>query len=225
MGKGFDKILKTLNLNDDTDEEYYDAYESEEDYEDIDDSEEYVDEIEEKPVKKKEKKTRSVFNKKKDKPAKQPVKRHYMDDDDEYDDGLDDYVEPEVERPRKTAAASTHRSIPGRNNNIVALHSQARGSMDIYSARPQDFNSVEYITDLILTGTSVLINFEQLSDAEAQRIVDFVSGTCHAIGGEVKLLADRIVIAAPNTVGLNGEYPGLDGASMSVPSFNSIEEE
>ncbi len=46
----------------------------------------------------------------------------------------------------------------------------------------------------------VIINLENTDPKDAQRIVDFISGTVYALNGTLKKVSHQVFISAPNNV-------------------------
>ena len=169
MSKGFNKILDFMKLNDDEYEEYDD--------EEID--------TEEEPEEAPKKKTfaRSTANSRKTS-ARQKDELEDMADD--WDD------EPEVKSTRSTQAHTSSRSTRkatsyGRSSKIVPMHSNITSrSMEVCVSKPDEFDTCQEICDIILSGRAAIINFDAVTTQEAQRIIDFVSGSCYSINGNIK---------------------------------------
>ena len=200
MSKGFNKILDFMKLNDDEYEEYDD--------EEIDTEEE----LEEAPKKKTF--ARSTANSRKTS-ARQKDELEDMADD--WDD------EPEVKSTRSTQAhtssRSTRKATPyGRSSKIVR-------SMEVCVSKPDEFDTCQEICDIILSGRAAIINFDAVTTQEAQRIIDFVSGSCYAINGNIKPISDTIVIVTPEDIDITGDLQELASSSVNVPAFGYSEEE
>jgi cell division inhibitor SepF len=65
-----------------------------------------------------------------------------------------------------------------------------------------------------------VINFDLVSLEDAQRIIDFVSGSCYAINGTVKQVADKIVIFTPNDIDITGDFMDAASSAVTVPAFD-----
>ena len=68
-------------------------------------------------------------------------------------------------------------------------------------------------------------NFDAVTTQEAQRIIDFVSGSCYAINGNIKPISDTIVIVTPEDIDITGDLQELASSSVNVPAFGYSEEE
>ena len=190
MSKAVDGLLKLMRLKDD---EYDNSFE------------EFEDAEKQEPVKS-VKKERKKVTAKKEKPRK-----IYDDiDNDISDDYLDDDVEDEGFGRRIL-------SRPRRNNKITPLRGSR--SMEVRVLRPVDFESCQEISDIIIANKAAIINFESVSSEEAQRIIDFVSGSCYAVDGTVKQVSENIVIVTPNNIEITGDFEEAISSAVTVPEF------
>lgn len=210
MSKGFNKILDFMKLNDN---------EYEDDFDDIDDEiEDDMDDIPEEPVKKKTSASKASTRFKKSASAKM------HDDFDDIDD-IDDEI-TEKKKTRSTAtSASRKTSSFGRSSNIVPMRSLPSRSMEVCVSKPVDFNTCQEISDIILSGRAAIINFDAVTTQEAQRIIDFVSGSCYAINGSAKQISDSIVIVTPEDIDITGDLQEMVSSNVDVPTFGYSEED
>lgn len=115
----------------------------------------------------------------------------------EYDYDLeDDPVEKEPKNTSKTTA------------KVTSINRKRTGgkSMEVCVIKPKNFEDSEEITETLLSGRAVVLNFEGLEVDLAQRIADYAAGTCAAIDGNLKKISNYIVIVTPNSVGISGDY-------------------
>ena len=121
------------------------------------------------------------------------------DYDDDYDDFDDDYEE---ERPKRGSVfkkkerdydydmeddlvteSSKVRNVK-QQSRITPMRSRKTSSgMEVCVFKPTLFDEAREITDTLLSQCTVVLNFEGLDVDLAQRIIDFASGSCYAIGG------------------------------------------
>ena len=132
------------------------------------------------------------------------------DDDDYYNEEDDGYVEkpkaverePEkpaeekVVKPFERKQAPAKKKVTGMNNDSTVCvfkptsHEEARG-----------------ICETLLEGKIVVLNFEGVKDiATSQRVLDIVTGTCIAIGGNLQKMSNYIFIATPASVEVSGGF-------------------
>lgn len=124
---------------------------------------------------------------------------------------MEDYAEERAEAPAKKPAAS---------NNITSIRQSARKSaggssnnMEVCVVRPTSVDDGRDITQMLLSNRAVLLNLEGLDMDLAQRITDFVCGSCCAIAGKLQKVSNYILIITPATVEISGDFQGLSGHS------------
>ena len=105
---------------------------------------------------------------------------------------------PEYEE--KKPASSWARS--GKHQKIVAMN---KGNSEVYVIRPQEFNDAQTVTNYLKEGLTIVINMEGLDITAAQRIVDFIGGSCYALDGSLQAISSNIFIAAPNNIDVSGD--------------------
>ena len=73
--------------------------------------------------------------------------------------------------------------------------------------------SQDVIADYLKSNSSVVVNLRRVTPDQAKRIVDFLSGTIYAIGGDLQKLGGGIFLCTPNTVNVEGKITddGLKG--------------
>jgi cell division inhibitor SepF len=55
----------------------------------------------------------------------------------------------------------------------------------------------------------VILNLEGLEYELAQRIIDFSSGSCYALGGNLQWISKYIIIIAPQNINISGDFQNL----------------
>ncbi len=156
------------------------------------------------------------------------------DDYDEYDD--DDYeeepqkksffkkkdkdydydLEDEIVKETKTAA----KSGPAKVTSITRRRSGGN-SMEVCVIKPTTFEDSREITETLLSGRAVVLNFEGLDVELAQRIIDYTCGTCVAIDGNLRKISHYIFIVTPKTVDISGDLQDLLTDAFEVPSIKT----
>ncbi|WP_281164896.1 cell division protein SepF [Liquorilactobacillus sicerae] len=70
---------------------------------------------------------------------------------------------------------------------------------------PRIYSDVKTIATKLLHGQAVVINFQRMDDAQAHRVVDFLTGTVFAIGGEIQRIGDQIFLCTPHGYVVEGD--------------------
>lgn len=139
------------------------------------------------------------------------------DEADEEEEAADPEPVPEepapAPRPRRRSAV---RESEGRG---TVRRSFSESGMEVCVIRPTSVNDAREVTDTLLAGSTVVLNLEGIDVDIAQRIIDFTSGSCYAIQGNVMKISHYIFVITPANVDITGDVGAIkDGAiSMSSP--------
>ena len=78
--------------------------------------------------------------------------------------------------------------------------------------KPHDYQDGPAIADLLIEGYTVVMNIEALERAATLRLIDFVLGALHVLGGELRRVTKTTLILSPRT----GELIGDDAAEEEI---------
>ena len=157
------------------------------------------------------------------------------DYDDDYDDFDDDYEE---ERPKRGSVfkkkerdydydmeddlvteSSKVRNVK-QQSRITPMRSRKTSSgMEVCVFKPTLFDEAREITDTLLSQCTVVLNFEGLDVDLAQRIIDFASGSCYAIGGNLQKVSNYIFIMTPKSVDISGDFQDIISSAFDIPTI------
>lgn len=153
------------------------------------------------------------------------------DEDDEYYD--DDYYDDDEiieEKPKKstlakeTAEPAEELQAKKPVAKVTPIRQQKRMSgngMEVCVIKPSTVEDAREITETLLANRTVVLNLEGLDVDIAQRIIDFTSGSCFAIGGNLQKISHYIFIITPASVDISGDFQDiLNGSSFDVPINN-----
>jgi cell division inhibitor SepF len=118
--------------------------------------------------------------------------------EDEYDDQDQEYIEDEIE-PVKPARHSSQKH----NQNVVSLQSLQKSSK-MMLLEPRVYAEAQDIADHLKNRRSVVVNLQRIEHDQAKRIVDFLSGTVYAIGGDIQKIGSNIFLCTPDNVEVSG---------------------
>lgn len=124
-------------------------------------------------------------------------------------DTSDKYEENTSEKEvKKQKWGSAFKESKAKQSKGKIVRYRPNNNMNICGVYPETYdNDAEYIGNTLLEGVTVIINFENIEkEGDATRLFDFVSGVCMAIGGTLKQISSRVIIATPRSVDLSGEY-------------------
>ena len=142
---------------------------------------------------------------------------YYDSDDDAYYDstiepihkassiGKDDpSIEVNEEKLKRTAPAP--RSAPSR--------SRSANGMEVCVVKPTSIEDAREITETLLNNRTVVLNLEGIDVELAQRIIDFTSGSCFAISGNLQKISRYIFIVTPASVDISGDFQDILGGAF-----------
>ena len=87
---------------------------------------------------------------------------------------------------------------------------------------PRAYSESQQIADYLKARSAVVVNLKRVTPDQAKRIVDFLSGTIYAIGGDLQKLGGGIFLCTPNNVNVEGKIS--DDANPSAKSKSSKKE-
>ena len=70
---------------------------------------------------------------------------------------------------------------------------------------PRAYSESQQIADYLKARNAVVVNLKRVTPDQAKRIVDFLSGTIYAIGGDLEKLGGGIFLCTPNNVNVEGK--------------------
>ena len=75
--------------------------------------------------------------------------------------------------------------------------------------RPRNFRDAATIGEYFRQEIPVIINLEEMNNAEAWRIIDFVSGLILGLGGDIERVSRRTFLIMPAGATMLTAHPGL----------------
>ncbi|OPX43235.1 cell division protein SepF [Ruminiclostridium hungatei] len=86
---------------------------------------------------------------------------------------------------------------------VVNIHSANQFKMVV--SQPTTFDDAQDICDHLKSKKPVVINLEGIEKSDAQRIIDFLSGSIYALDGSIQKVSCDIFVIAPNNVDVSGD--------------------
>ena len=156
------------------------------------------------------------------------------DDDDEYEEGYEEnsgYLDegydntpafetvPEPEKEYEAPKAAKRYSSS--SNKVAPMKNRRSSNMNLGSGlevcviKPVSIDEARTVTETLLQNRAVVLNLEGIDVEIAQRIIDFTSGSCYAINGNLQKISNYIFIITPQTVEISGDFQDIFGGSGS----------
>ena len=144
-------------------------------------------------------------------------------DDDMFEDD-DEYLDDEDVATERVASKAETVNEPKRQmaSRITPVRQQKKvigSGMEVCVIKPNSVEDAREITETLLANRTVVLNMEGLDVDIAQRIIDFTSGSCYAISGNLQKISHYIFIITPASVDISGDFQEILSGSFDVPSL------
>jgi FtsZ-interacting cell division protein YlmF len=95
------------------------------------------------------------------------------------------------------------------------------GSGKMILLEPRAFSESQQIADHLKKRNTVVVNMKRVTPDQAKRIVDFLSGTVYALGGDLQKIGGGIFLCTPKDVDVEGAI--TDDDDKNKKSKNDID--
>ena len=145
-------------------------------------------------------------------------------EEDDYDDYDDSDYEEEMPRPVKKSVSKKESTYKEEETDqeeqdrkarfkpvkgkVIPMKTSNKG-MEVCVIKPSTVEDGREISDTLLSGRAVILNLEGLQVSIAQRIIDFTSGACYSINGNLQKVSHYIFIITPESVDISGDFQDL----------------
>ena len=85
-----------------------------------------------------------------------------------------------------------YKDVNGEGNKMILLE-------------PRAYSESQQIADHLKKRNTVVVNLKRVTPEQAKRIVDFLSGTLYAIGGDLQKLGSGIFLCTPKNINVQGK--------------------
>ncbi|ADP32052.1 cell division protein SepF [Bacillus atrophaeus] len=138
---------------------------------------------------------------------KNKFKSFFSMDDEEYEyEYIDTEQDTHEEQDQKEKPAYPNKTAG--KQNVVSLQSVQKSSKVVLS-EPRVYAEAQEIADHLKNRRAVVVNLQRIQHDQAKRIVDFLSGTVYAIGGDIQRIGSDIFLCTPDNVDVSGTISEL----------------
>jgi len=102
-------------------------------------------------------------------------------------------------------------SSKNNTRNVVNMNNQEQDQFDFTQEsskmclfEPRVFSDTQDIADELKNRRATLVNLQRIDKVSAKRIIDFLSGTVYAIGGDIQRVGSDIFLCTPDNVEVAG---------------------
>ena len=118
----------------------------------------------------------------------------------------------EMDKPKKSSSSSSAAKVTQMRQ--PSKKSSSGSGMEVCVIKPTSVEEAREITETLLANRTVVM--EGLDVDVAQRIIDFTSGSCYAINGNLQKISHFIFIITPASVDISGDFQDLLNGSFEV---------
>ncbi|MBQ7140186.1 MAG: cell division protein SepF [Bacilli bacterium] len=106
--------------------------------------------------------------------------------------GEEEVVNQTTEDEYYEDAQDALKNVVGNGNKMILLE-------------PRAYSESQQIADHLKKRNSVVVNLKRVTPDQGKRIVDFLSGTVYAIGGDLQKLGTGIFLCTPKNINVEGK--------------------
>ena len=122
-----------------------------------------------------------------------------FEDYEDYEDYEDEEYENQMNEEEEIEPVITNK----KNSKVVNIHTSSTAKVTI--TKPVDYEEATEICEALKNRRIVLVNTTVLELKIAQRLLDFISGSCYALGGELQQVEKGVYILSPSNVEVTNE--------------------
>ncbi|MBB6443760.1 cell division protein SepF [Bacillus benzoevorans] len=120
----------------------------------------------------------------------------------------DEYAENEESSYEEEYEPVKQQKQTAPKQNIVSLQSVQKSSK-VVLVEPRIYAEAQDIADHLKNRRAVVVNLQRIEKDQAKRIIDFLSGTVYAIGGDIQKIGLDIFLCTPDNVEVSGSISQL----------------
>jgi len=111
---------------------------------------------------------------------------------------------PRPKRPVKKRQLESSSATTQSTPRIVSLQS-AKNTSKVVLSEPRVYDEAQDISEHLKNKRAVIVNLQRIDRDQAIRIIDFLSGTVYALGGDIQRVGTDIFLCVPENVEVAGE--------------------
>ena len=101
--------------------------------------------------------------------------------------------------------------IPNDEEEYYSSESNKTSSGKMILLEPRAYSESQQIADYLKNKNTVEVNMKRVTPDQAKRILDFLSGTVYAIGGDLQKIGAGIFLCTPKTIPVEGSISEEEG--------------
>jgi len=134
----------------------------------------------------------------------------YLEDEDEE-------IQPPIKEPavlpQETVTRKTKKIVNSygeeKTLNVINIQSaNALKNTKVIIVEPRVYAEAQDISEHLKNKRAIIVNLQRIDREAGMRIIDFLSGTVYALGGDIQRIGDNIFLCTPDNVEVQGEISG-----------------
>lgn len=95
-------------------------------------------------------------------------------------------------------------------NNVVSLQAASSSKHSkLVLIEPRVYAEAQDIAEHLKNKRATVVNLQRIDRDQGKRIIDFLSGTVYALGGDIQRIGNDIFLCTPENVEVSGEISNL----------------
>lgn len=96
------------------------------------------------------------------------------------------------------------------HNNVVSLQAASSSkNSKLVLLEPRVYAEAQDIAEHLKNKRATVVNLQRIDRDQGKRIIDFLSGTVYALGGDIQRIGNDIFLCTPENVEVSGEISNL----------------
>lgn len=96
-------------------------------------------------------------------------------------------------------------NLAARRSNVVRPLAPTPASSKPYAVTPVSFNDAQEVADKFMANNAVIMNLESVNRELSRRLVDFASGLCYGMRGQMEKVTTSVYLLTPSNVEVSAE--------------------
>jgi len=114
-------------------------------------------------------------------------------------------VDPRVVDPAPTVRAVPRESAREDAPRTGSIRAIAMTPSRVHVVEPEGFNDAQEVGDRLKASQPVILNLQSTDRDLSRRLLDFCSGICYALGGNMEKVGTRVYLLTPSNVEISAD--------------------
>ena len=120
-------------------------------------------------------------------------------------------IQNRMKKERKMQQQPPRNEVVTQNhNNVVSLQAASSSkNSKLVLIEPRVYAEAQDIAEHLKNKRATVVNLQRIDRDQGKRIIDFLSGTVYALGGDIQRIGNDIFLCTPENVEVSGEISNL----------------